>query len=175
MAIAKLPWKATGDHPAIDSLKILRRLYDQGLKELPRDTEALTVGTVWRNAISGDDRERAFQALEVATLFTLRRGVRNGSVWIEHSLSFRGRERLFFPAEQWKKEAKRHYARLSLPTKATDFLEPLLARVRTSVDAVAEAARNGALRVDEDLHLFALPADDEDRATVTSRNATPHW
>src|SRR3546814_7689003 len=48
------------------------------------------------------DRERAFQALEVATLFALRRAVRNGSVWIEHSLSFRGRARLFFTDERWQ-------------------------------------------------------------------------
>ena len=57
-------------------------------------------------AISGYDRERAFRALEVATLFALRRSVRNGSVWIEHSLTFRGRERLFLPAERWQAEAK---------------------------------------------------------------------
>jgi len=174
VAIAKLPWQATGDHPVIDSLKKLRGLYDQGLKELPRDMEISTTGKVWRNAISGEDRERAFQALEVATLFALRRGVRNGSVWIEHSLSFRGRERLFFPAAQWKKEAKRHYARLALPVKATDFLEPLLERVRTGVDSVAEAARNGTLRVDEDLHLFALPADDEDPEVTRLRAALDH-
>jgi hypothetical protein len=50
---------------------------------------------VWRDAVSGYDRERAFGALEVATLLAQRRSVRNGSVWIEHSLTFRGRERLF--------------------------------------------------------------------------------
>jgi hypothetical protein len=38
--------------------------------------------------------------LEVATLFALRRAVRSGSVWIEYSLSFRGRARLFFTDER---------------------------------------------------------------------------
>jgi hypothetical protein len=56
-------------------------------------------------------------------LFALRRAVRNGSVWIEHSLSFRGRARLFFTDERWKDESKKHYARLSLPGKAATFLE----------------------------------------------------
>lgn len=60
-----------------------------------------------RSAISSADRERAFQALEVDTLFALRRAVRNGSVWIEHSLSFRGRARLFFTDERWKDESKK--------------------------------------------------------------------
>lgn len=98
----------------------------------------------------------------MATLFALRRSVRNGSVWIEHSLTFRGRERLFLPAERWQAEAKRHYARLSLPANPEDFLVPLLMRVRAGVQAVAVAARSGGLRIDDELHLSSLPADDED-------------
>ena len=43
----------------------------------------------------------------MATLFDLRRAVRNGSVWIEHSLSFRGRARLFFTDERWQAESKK--------------------------------------------------------------------
>ena len=89
-------------------------------------------------------------------MFALRRAVRNGSVWIEHSLSFRGRERLFLPEERWQAEARRHYARLRLPAKASEFLVPLLARVRVGVDAVAAATRSGELRVDDELHLAAL-------------------
>ena len=46
--------------------------------------------------IAGEDRDKAMRAFEVATLFSLRRAVRNGSVWIDHSLLFRGRARLFF-------------------------------------------------------------------------------
>ncbi len=162
VAIAKLPWSATGEHPVIDALARLRELYARGVSSLPDAVAVPRLGSVWRDAIGGHDRERAFRALEVAALFALRRSVRNGSVWIEHSLTFRGRERLFPSAEQWRAQAKRHYARLSLPTQAADFLEPLLARVRCGLDAVAAAARAGALRVDDDLHLSPLPADDED-------------
>ena len=171
VAIVKLPWQATGNHPAIIALTILRDRYGRRVRKLPDDVAAPSLGAVWRNTISGYDRDRAFRALEVATLFALRRAVRNGSVWIEHSLSFRDRERLFLPTEQWKAEGMRHYACLSLPTKPAAFLEPLLARVRTGVDAVAEAARSGILRIDDDLHLPVLPADDED-LEVTKLRAT---
>ena len=174
VAIAELPWQATGEHPVTTALATLRELYAGSLRKLPDDIVAPRLGSVWRDAISGYDRERAFRALEVATLFALRRSVRNGSVWIEHSLTFRGRERLFLPAERWQAEAKRHYARLSLPTKAAAFLEPLLARVRAGVDAVAEAARSGVLRVDDDLHLSALPADDEDPEVAKLRAKLDH-
>ncbi|MBN0070463.1 Tn3 family transposase, partial [Pseudomonas aeruginosa] len=121
--------------------------------KLPVEVVAPSLGMIWQVSISSPDRERAFQALEVATLFALRRAVRNGSVWIEHSLSFRGRARLFFTDERWQAESKKHYARLSLPSKAATFLKPLLARVTAGVDAVAAAARSGVLRVDDELHL----------------------
>jgi hypothetical protein len=40
--------------------------------------------TVWRKALGGRDRERAFAAAKVATLLDPRRALRNGTVWIEH-------------------------------------------------------------------------------------------
>jgi len=162
VAVSGLPWQATGEHPVLDALGTLRVQYAVGTKSLPAEVTATRLGPAWRQAIADADRERAFRALEVATLFALRRALRNGSVWIEHSLSFRGRERLFIPDERWKSEARRHYARLRLPAKASEFLAPLLERVRAGVDAVATATRAGALRVDDELHLAPLAADEED-------------
>jgi len=174
VAIAKLPWQATGQHPAIEYLAKLQALYLTGSRKLPVDVVAPSLGRVWQASIASPDRERAFQALEVATLFALRRAVRNGSVWIEHSLSFRGRARLFFSDERWKDESKKHYAHLSLPSKAATFLEPLLARVTAGVAAVAEAARSGVLRVYDELHLSTLPAEDEDPEVTKLRTALDH-
>ena len=167
--ITKLPWQADSEHPVTTALAQLAKLYADKRRELPVEVIAPRLGPVWRAAISGADRERAFRALEVATLFSLRRAVRNGSVWIEHSLSFRGRARLFFTETRWQEESKRHYARLLLPANAATFLKPLLAKVRAGVDAVAAAARSGALRVDDELHLSVLPAEDEDPEVIKLR------
>ena len=87
--------------------------------------------------------------------------MRNGSVGIAHSLSFRARARLFIPPERWKLESSRHYARLSLPTCPTELLQPLIAKVWAGVQAVAGAARRGEINIDGGLHLSALPAQDE--------------
>ncbi len=76
VAIAKLPWQATGEHPAIEFLAKLQALYLKNSRKLPTDVVAPGLGRVWQAAISSADRERAFQALEVATLFALRRAVR---------------------------------------------------------------------------------------------------
>ena len=167
--ITKLPWQADSEHPVTTALAQLAKLYCDKRRELPIEIVAPPLGPVWNAAIGGLDRERAFRALEVATLFSLRRAVRNGSIWIEHSLSFRGRARLFFTATQWQEESKRHYARLSLPANAATFLKPLLAKVRAGVDAVAAAARSGVLRVDDELHLSVLPAEDEDPEVIKLR------
>ena len=174
VAIAKLPWQAAGEHPAIEYLAKLQAMYLKGSRKLPVDVAAPSLGRVWQASISSPDRERAFQALEVATLFALRRAVRNGSVWIEHSLSFRGRARLFFTDERWTAESKKHCARLSLPGKAATFLKPLLAKVSAGVEAVAAAARSGVLRLDDELHLSALPAEDEDPEVTKLRVALDH-
>lgn len=77
VAIAELPWQATGEHPAIESLAKLQTFYLKSASKLPIDVVAPGLGRVWQAAISDPDRERVFQALEVATLFTLRRAVRN--------------------------------------------------------------------------------------------------
>ena len=170
VAVSTLTWKATGEHPALEALDTLRAQYATGNKILPVEVTAVRLGAAWRQDIADTDRERAFRALEVATLFALRRAVRNGSVWIEHSLSFRGRERLFIPDQRWKTEARRHYARLQLPAKAAELLTPLIERVRAGVDAVEAAVRASTLRVDDELHLAPLAADDEDPEVTKLRS-----
>jgi len=169
--IGKLPWRAEPDNPVQPALNQLLKLYAEKARELPIEISAPRLGGVWSAAITGDDRGKAMRAMEVATLFSLRRAVRNGSMWVDHSLVFRGRARLFFTPERWAVEAKRHYARLDLPTKASTFLAPLLTRVRAGVAAVATAAREGTLRVDNDeLHLTAMPAEDEDPKVIQLRS-----
>jgi hypothetical protein len=160
-ALAALPWQAVADHPVATAMTMLKDLYAQDNRRLPVDA-TIDLGPVWRMLIAGQDRERAFQALEVATLSALRRALRNGSVWIEHSLAFRGREKLFIPENRWKNERRSHYRHLHLPAKAKAFLDPLIERAAAGVAAVAKAAEAGLLTIDEELHLTALTAVEED-------------
>jgi hypothetical protein len=161
-----MPWEATPDHPVLAAIHVLKDLYKQGARELPT-TPTIDLGRVWRALISGADREQAFRALEVATLLALRRALRNGTVWIDHSLAFRSRERLFIPAERWEKERNSYYRRLSLPKRAESYLEPLIERVAKAVEA-------GDLRVDDELHLTPLTAEEEEPELVKLRAALDH-
>ncbi len=173
-SLTSLPWASTTDHPVTTAMTLLKELYAKESRSLPVDT-TIDLGPVWRTLIGGHDREAAFQALEVATLSALRRALRNGSVWIEHSLAFRGREKLFIPENRWENERRAHYRRLHLPAKANAFLKPLIERAEKGVAAVAKAAEEGLLAVDEELHLTRLEALEEDpkvgqlRATLNAQ------
>ena len=79
VAVSGLPWQATGEHPVLDALNKLRAQYAAGVHSLPADVTAPRLGPAWRQAIADADRDRAFRALEVATLFALRRALRNSS------------------------------------------------------------------------------------------------
>jgi hypothetical protein len=159
-ALVRLPWRSTAAHPVLEAMSVLRDLYERDLRTLPA-TFAVPLGSVWRTVLAGKDRERAFATCEVATLLNLRRALRNGTVWIEHSLAFRSREKLFIPQERWRKARRAHYRRLSLPTDVGAFLEPLLERAAAGVRAVADAAAAGVLQVDDELHLTPLAAEEE--------------
>lgn len=154
-------------------MAVLRGLYERQAHVLPERINP-DLGSVWRDAITGFDRERAFRAVEVGTLLGLRRALRNGSVWIEHSLGFRSREHLFIPEKRWITESRRHYNRLSLPASAAQFLAPVLDHLNAGLQAVATAANAGKLRIDDDLHLKALEAEDEDPQVIKLRAALQH-
>jgi hypothetical protein len=160
-ALTQQPWKATAEHPLLPSLQQLNALYEHGEHTLPVGTD-LSLGRVWRKCLQDDDREKAFAAAEVGTLLNLRRALRNGSVWIDHSLSFRSRETLFIPAAQWQATRRAHYRRLHLPQDPAAFLEPLIERAKAGVLAVSKTAADGILRIDDELHLTPLEPLAED-------------
>jgi TnpA family transposase len=172
-ALVVLPWQAVPGHPVLAALQLLKALYEHDIKELPAST-SIEFGKVWKALLGGTDRERAFRAFEVATLLSLRRALRNGTVWIDHSLAFRSRERLFIPAAIWQRERGSYYRRLALPKQAEAFLEPLIERAQAGVAAVAKAVEAGELRIDDELHLTPLAAEEEEPELVKLRAALDH-
>ena len=169
-ALAQQPWKGSANHPLLESLKHLNTLYDEGEHALPGGTD-LSLGRVWRKSLQDEDREKAFAEAEVGTLLNLRRALRNGSVWIDQSLSFRSRETLFIPPAQWQTSLRAHYRRLRLPQDVAAFLEPLIERAKAGVLAVSKTAAEGILRVDDELHLTPLEPLAEDLKVTKLRAA----
>jgi len=55
-ALMVLPWEATAGHPVLAAVQLLKRLYEQGTRELPT-TPVIDLGRVWRVLLAGVDRE----------------------------------------------------------------------------------------------------------------------
>jgi len=118
------------------------------------------VSASWRDIVDGDDRKRALRALEASALTGLRKGLCCGSVWINHSLSFRERDQLLIPPARWESERDRHLLSLGLPPTADPFLERLTSHLQVGFAALDEAREAGRVTIGPDgaLHLSALEA-----------------
>jgi hypothetical protein len=90
----------------------LRNLYQRKQTALPTEP-GIPTPKGWKDLIEGEDRERAMRALEAATLVGLRKSLRSGAVFVDHSEKFRGRHRLLIDDARWKKERGKRYAQLS--------------------------------------------------------------
>ncbi len=169
-ALVQLPWRADSTQPLLEAMHVLQDRYERDERTLPVECE-IPLGRVWRTSLAGEDRGRAFVAAEVGTLLNLRRALRNGTVWIDHSLAFRSRETLFIAPAQWQQSRRAHYRRLSLPGDPAAFLEPLAERAQAGIQAVALAAEARILRIDDQLHLTPLEALEEDPKLTKLRAA----
>jgi len=148
--------------PNDNSLKLLaslKEIYAGKLNELPQD-QAFPVDKPWRDLVDDPDRRRALKALEACAMVGLRKGLRRGTVWIDHSFSYRERDQMLIAPADWASDRERHLSILGLPAEADAFLEPLLKNIQVGLAAVAEAKQQGKLTIDAQgmLHLPALQA-----------------
>jgi hypothetical protein len=88
----------------LKNLASLREMYAGKITELPSDKE-FEVDKPWRELVGDADRKRTFHALEASTMQGLRRRLRRGSVWVDHSLSYRERDQMLIPQKNGRRNA----------------------------------------------------------------------
>ena len=98
--IISLQLQSIGPHPVIDALKDLASSYRDDCTYLFYEPTS-PAGHAWNELLRAPDREQAFRALEAATLWGVRRGLRNGSLWLPHAEQYGGQYRLLLPAVRW--------------------------------------------------------------------------
>jgi len=157
--LQQLDFQGRANDNSLKLLADLKEVYAGQLTELPQD-RAFPVDRPWRELVNDPDRGRALKALEACAMVGLRKALRRGSVWIDHSLSYRERDRMLIPPADWEASRGRHLCTLGLPASADEFLVPLLGNIQAGVVAVAEAKQQGKLSIDAQgmLHLPALQA-----------------
>jgi TnpA family transposase len=169
-ALDSVHFEGTLSDPNLRNLAMLRELYNGRQTELPEDP-VVPVKSTWRPFVESTDRKRALQALEVATIMELGKGLRRGTISIPHSLSYRERDQLLIAPVEWEQERTRHLAILDLPDDSHTFLVPLLNTIKAGLVAVSEAMQDEKLHIDDAglLHLprlEALPEDPEPRKMI---------
>ena len=144
----------------LEQWKAWTDLQRQGVFELEAGASLPDVGAAWHGLVRDLDSRSGFRAFEACTMMSLRKSLRRGSVWIDHSLSFRERDQMLIPPADWAVQRDQHVELLGMPKTAAEFLEPLLANLAAGVAAVEEARSRGKVEIGADamLHLPAIAA-----------------
>jgi hypothetical protein len=119
-ALVGLAIEGEADAPLLLALARLRELYARQSRQLPDDIDA-RFAPRWAELIDGVDRQRALRAFEAATLLALRKALRNGAIWVAHSLAYRQRTVLLIPDAEWETQRRRWYTHLGVPMQATSY------------------------------------------------------
>ena len=154
---------AAGD-PGCEQWQAWERLQASGTKEIPQGFDLPRVGAAWNMIVSDLDPQSRYRAFEASTMMALRKSLRRGSTWVNHSITFRARESMLIAQSDWARSKEQHLQVLGLPNQAMAFLEPILAGVSVGLIALAEAAGRGQIEIGADklLHLSPIrPLDEE--------------
>ena len=169
-SVVDLDFQGLPNDPAIKQLAAWRELRDKGMRELPRELD-VPVSSVWRDLVDDDDRKRAHTAFEANTALSLHRSLRRGSVWIDHSLTFRERDQMLIPPDEWVAQRDRFLSQMQVTDDPGAYLTKLLEHIAVGLEALDEAHEEGKVAIDTKgvIHLAKLeaqPQAPEPRRTV---------
>ena len=164
-----------GDGPlrALQQIRALRDFEARGISELPTDFDRSLADPVWHEMLGQADRKKALAALRACAMTSVRKGLRSGRLWIDHSWGHRNREDLLISPAAWKDERAALIRALSLTSDPKQYLERIHAALRTCLDELSAAVHSGTVEIDSTGHvrLPAIQAVEVDREATRSRDA----
>jgi TnpA family transposase len=151
--IIALDLQSVGPHPVIDALGELASSYRDDCTYLFYEPTS-PAGHAWNELLRACDREQAFRAFEAATLWGVRRGLRNGSLWLPHAEQYGGQHRLLLPALRWTAARGAFLERHHLPATADPFIERVLAQIGSGCEGLNAALATGELMISPRGHVI---------------------
>lgn len=160
------------DDDALAQAAALRELHQQGAKELPPNFAASIVHKGWHDLIKGVDRQRAFGALQASAALAIHKGLRGGSLWVDHSWKHRNREDFLIPQEEWERDRRKLLNAMNLVSDPKLYLKRVRHNVEIGLQAVSEALDAGKLEINADCNvsLPRLAPQDIDMQVSRSRD-----
>lgn len=160
-ALKHLDFGGRPGDPGFEQWQVWKQLHSERATELSPEVPLPDVGAAWHALVRDLDPRSGYRAYEACTMLSLRKSLRRGSVWLDHSLSFRERDQMLIPPAQWAVQRDEQVELLGMPKSAPEFLEPLLANLLAGISAVAEAQRLGKVDVGADPHQPFAPSRNE--------------
>ena len=135
-------WKAAD--PGLAALDVLRGVYASGQRKFPAQVPMAFLKPGWRRWVgSGAALDR--RAYEVATMTTLRDGLRSGDFWVEGSRAFRAFDELLLPPAAFAARRQDGELGLSVPDRFDDWHTERIATLNNRLREVEAAAAAGTL------------------------------
>jgi TnpA family transposase len=155
-----------GDPEHADSRLVLalQALRAAGAKELPVGFDTSLVEPKWRPFLDVPDRKAALRAFEGCALMRISKGLRGGSLYVNHSATYQNKASLLIPQDEWERDKVALCEAYGLeldPRKALDLQYELL---RAGLADVEVGLEKGLLEIDEDgcVRIPAIRAAEED-------------
>ena len=142
---------------ALKQLKTLRDLARRGITSLPEGFDVSVADPGWHSLLEAPDRKIALAALKASAATSLRKAIKGGKLWLEHSSRHRSRADQLIPKEQWADKHKSLIRALSLTDNPDKFLERVLERVNAGIGQLAQAVEEGNLTIDSQGHIHIAP------------------
>lgn len=169
--LQKLDLMATPDNEVASNWEYIKGCYRGDVKELDGNA-GIHYGKPWSSIIEGPDRERALRAVEAATLLGIRKGLRSGALWIEHSETYRNRDSLLIDSERWAATRRKRYTQLNLPLKPDEYLDRMVAALEAGLQRVDAALEAGEISIqDGTIRIPKLKAVPESAEANQARDA----
>ncbi|NCU66033.1 Tn3 family transposase [Acidovorax sp. 210-6] len=142
---------------ALKQLKTLRDLARRGITSLPEGFDVSVADPGWHSLLEAPDRKIALAALKASAATSLRKAIKGGKLWLEHSSRHRSRADQLIPKEQWADKHKSLIRALSLTDNPEKFLKRVLERVNAGICQLAQAVEEGNLTIDSQGHIHIAP------------------
>ena len=156
-ALGVLEIKGEETDKALKQLKTLRDLSKRSISSLPEGFDVSVADPSWHSLLEGPDRKVALAALKASAATSLKKAIKGGKLWLEHSSRHRNRADQLIPETQWAEKHKSLIRALSLTDNPDKFLERVLGRVKAGIGQLVQAVEDGALTIDSQGHIHIAP------------------
>jgi len=134
------------DHAPWYALECLRSQYKDSVHEIWRDAEC-DWARRWQPLIADPDERLAFRAYEAATLWAVRKSLRNGSLWSRHGEEYSDPACNLMPIKVWHAQAHAYQYRKHLPSDPRLYTEQVQAALRAALTGLQDAVASDAVYI----------------------------